>query len=89
MKISDITGTACDSCKHSKVCKFQEEFINAQQAAKNAAIGGSFEEDGIPKNLVKALSDIDYIEPIKLKCKYAEYGPQFNTRDAALAATFL
>ena len=62
MKISDITGTACDNCKHYFVCKFKEEFISAQKAVSEATIHNA-----------KPISCLECIEPIRLECRYAEY----------------
>lgn len=73
MKISDITGTACDGCKHFDVCKFSEEFTNAQQAVSRASIPVVTEEDGKMRHGSRPISCINYIEPIRLRCKYTEY----------------
>ena len=88
MKISDITGIACDGCKHYPVCKFSEEFISAQQAVDEAAIHFTTEQDGKTAYASRPISCIDYILPIKLQCKYMEKIPTNNIRsyEAACAA---
>lgn len=80
MKNSDIAGTACDGCKHYPVCKFSEEFISAQKAVDEVAIHFATELDGKTNHASKPVSCIEYIEPIKLKCKYAEHKPTTNMR---------
>ena len=67
-----IVGTACESCKHFEVCKFKEEFLDAQATVDNVFISFTTEEDGRTKNGWRPISCIDYILPIKLQCKYME-----------------
>lgn len=87
MKISDVTGTACDGCKHFDVCKFSEEFISAQQAIDHASISVTIEDDGKMQHGIRPISNIDYILPIKLQCKYMERKPVTNVRDYNAASS--
>ncbi len=71
--IHEIAGTACETCRHIQVCKFQAEFLDAQNAVNNAVINFSVsKEDGKTGYGIKYLKDIDYIQPIKLQCKHYE-----------------
>ena len=63
--------TACTKCTHRNVCKYKEEFLEAQEAVSNAVIGSDpVSKDGIVHQGFRYISGIDYIEPVKLHCKY-------------------
>lgn len=71
--IHEIAGTVCETCRHIQVCRFQAEFLDAQDAVNNAAITFSVPRgDGKTEYGRKYLKDIDYIQPIKLRCKHYE-----------------
>lgn len=88
MKISDITGTACDGCKYYSVCKFSEENIidagDRSGAISRLSVLFSGEVDG---SFIDSLLSTDVL-PIKLQCKYMEKIPTSNVRsyEAACAA---
>ncbi len=77
----EVMETACSRCKHLNVCKYKEEFLKAQEAVNNATI--LVEESDLSGKAqlgARYISDIDYIEPIKLRCKHADYIPYSKTR---------
>lgn len=75
MKVNDsITGTACEKCGHSSVCKYREEFLAAQEAVNDASIAIKTQVDGMTQYESKPIALLDYIGPVKLHCKYANYG---------------
>lgn len=76
-----VKETACTRCKHLHVCKFKDEFLDAQNAVDNVIMSGKqIDETGKEQFYERYLSSIDYIEPVKLKCKHAEYNPFTQTR---------
>jgi hypothetical protein len=76
-----VKETSCTRCKHLHVCKFKEEFLDAQNAVENTTIVvKQTDPTGKEQIHTRYISDIDYIEPIKLRCKHAEYIPVSQTR---------
>ena len=73
--------TSCTRCKHLHVCKFKDEFLEAQNAVDNTTISvKQMDTSGKEQFYERYLSDIDYIEPIRLRCKHAEYTPITSLR---------
>ena len=68
-----IAGTACEKCRHSAVCKYSEELLAAQEAINDASIVIEIHVDGMIQYSSRPVASIDCIEPVKLRCKHANY----------------
>lgn len=60
--------TMCTRCAHLPVCKYRDQFLDAQKAANNITLYGTSTEDG--NTTITKLRDVPWIKPIDLVCTY-------------------
>lgn len=59
--------TQCTTCDHRKVCSLTAQFLKAQEAVNDVFITLSSDSE---LTAMKYLRDFEFIEPVKLHCKY-------------------
>lgn len=62
-----VKETLCTRCEHRIVCKYKEDYLKIIESVNNASVCLK-DEDG--KHCMKKVTDYDFIEEIKVRCKY-------------------
>lgn len=65
-----VKETQCTRCSHREVCSLKPEFLEAQKIIDEACLIGL---------ATIYIRDIEYIEPVKLRCKH--YSNNVTFRD--------